>query len=414
MIAALRLALLASALAAAGPGAGGPPAPERPEPVARLRFAWRAPLRARVTFRRARLRPGAAPAVFTARYETRVEAAPGGLLIGTRGTTWRGDLPFPRAVEREAIRASEAIVQRVEPEGRFAGLEGVEAMRPVLARVFEEASVPPDAAARATPLAEAALRVEAEELWNLAVGFWSGADLRVGESYALASEGEIPLVPGARAPQRVEFAVRRRVPCAAGERAARCVEATLRQTPDRAAVERAAEALLARLLPEGAEGGAGASGELAAEGELLLVTDPDTLLPRRLVWTKAVRLGPDDRPPRAELVDRLEYDWRWLPPEPPPRPAARRRPAPNQTATATGTATPISTPTATATPTPTATPTATSTPTATATPTPTPTATATATPTPTATPTATPTPTSPATPAAIRTPTAPGSAPAAR
>jgi hypothetical protein len=325
--AALRLALLVSALLVARTGGAAPPAVDAPEPVARMRFGWEAPLRARVAYRRTRVRPGAAPAVLTARYETRVEASPDGLRIATHGTTWRGDLPFPRALEKDAIRASEAVVQRIEPEGRFAGLEGVEAMRPVLARVFEEANVPPDAAARATPLAEAALRAEAEELWNLAVGFWSGADLRVGEVYALASEGEIPLLPGARAQQRVEFAVRRRVPCAAGERAPRCVEATLRQTPDRAALERSAGALLARLLPDGAERGEGAAAELSAEGELVLVTDPATLLPRRLVWTKAVRLGADDRPPRAELVDRTEYDWRWLPPEPPARPPVRRRPA---------------------------------------------------------------------------------------
>ena len=329
MSAALRLVLLVVALLVSRTAGAAPRAEDAPDPVARMRFAWTAPLRARVTYRRTRLRPGAAPAVFTARYETRVEAVPDGLRITTRGTTWRGDLPFPRSFEKDAIRASEAVVQRVEPEGRFAGLEGVEAMRPVLARVFEEAKVPPDAAARATPLAEAALRAEAEELWNLAVGFWSGADLKVGEAYALASEGEIPLVPGARAPQQVEFEVRRRVPCAASERASRCVEATLRQTPDGAALERSAEALLARLLPAGAERGEGPAAELSGEGELVLVTDPATLLPRRLVWTKAVRLGvADEGPPRAELVDRTEYDWRWLPPEPPPRAPVRKRPAP--------------------------------------------------------------------------------------
>ncbi|HEX9049301.1 MAG TPA: hypothetical protein VF841_02095 [Anaeromyxobacter sp.] len=319
-----RLALLLAALVLAP--AARAAAPEPPEPVARMRFGWTPPLRARVTYRRTRLRPGAAPAVFTARYETRVEPAPDGLRITTRGTSWHGDLPFPRALEKDAIRASEAVVQRVEPEGRFAGLDGVEAMRPVLARLFEDAKVPPDAAARATPLAEAALRAEAEELWNLAVGFWSGADLRVGEAYALAREGEIPLLPGARAPQQVVFQVRRRVPCAAGERADRCVEATLRQTPDRAALERAAAPLVARLLPAGVARGEGAEAELSAEGELVLVTDPATLLPRRLVWTKAVRLGAtDDRPARAELVDRTEYDWRWLPPEPPRTRGIRRR-----------------------------------------------------------------------------------------
>ena len=348
MPAALRLVLLVSALLLARAGAAAPgTAPgDAPEPVARMRFGWEPPLRARVTCRQTRLRPAASPEVLTARYELRVEAAPDGLRLTTHGTTWRGDLPYAPALARDAIRATDALVQRVEPEGRFAGLDGVEGMRPVLARVFESAKAPPQIAARAMPLAEAELRAGAEELWNLSVGFWNGADLRIGEAYALASEGEIPLVSGERAPQQVEFAVRRRVPCAAGERALRCVEATLRQTSDRAAVERAADLLLPVLLPGGAERPEGAAGELSAEAELVLVTDPATLLPRRLVWTKALRLGAvEDGPPRAEEVVRNEYDWTWLPPEPPRKQPVRRKPKPPAAQAAAADAAPAAPPT---------------------------------------------------------------------
>ncbi len=293
-----------------------------------MRFAWPAPLRARVSYRRTRIRTGAPTSVFTARYETRVEGDEEGLRIATRGTSWRGDLPFPRALAKDAIRASEKVVQRVGNDGAFAGLEGVEAMRPVLARVFDDAKLPPEAAERALPLAEAAMRSEAVELWNLAVGFWTGADLRAGETYGLESDAEIPLLSGVRAAHAVEFGIRRRVPCAAGERSLRCVEATLRSAPDRAAVERAADALLARVLPAGAEPPAGEGKDLAVESVLVLVTDPATLLPRRVVWTKAVRLGAGEKgPPAAELVDRSEYDYRYLPPEPSRRPPAKQ-PAP--------------------------------------------------------------------------------------
>jgi hypothetical protein len=332
-LAAALLALPSAPLSAsAGEAAGAAratPSPAADDGIARLRFAWPAPTRARVTYRRTRSGGGREASAFTARYETRVEAGTSGLRVLTRGTSWRGDLPFPRALAREAIRASEAVVQRVGADGEFAGLEGVEAMRPVLARVFDAARIPPAAAERALPLAEGAMRAEAEELWNLAVGFWTGADLKVGERYALASEAEIPLLPGVRAGQAVEFGVRRRVPCSAAERAPRCIEATLRSTPDRDALAGAADALLARLLPPGAERPEGAAQDLSAESELLLVTDPETLLPRRLVWTKAVRLGGAERgPPAAELVDRSEYDYRYLPPEPPSRRGPRRRKAP--------------------------------------------------------------------------------------
>jgi hypothetical protein len=331
---ALLLPLLALPAAARGAGPAAPAAaaaaaaPEADDGIARLRFAWPTPARARVSYRRTRTGGGRKASTFTARYETRVERGDGDLRVSTRATSWRGDLPFPRALARDAIRASEEVVQRVGAEGEFAGLDGVEAMRPVLARLFEAAKVPPDAAERALPLAEATMRAEAEELWNLAVGFWTGADLKVGERYLLSSEGEIPLLPGVRATQAVEFGVRRRVPCSASERALRCVEATLRSTPDRAALERAADALLPRLLPGAAGRPDAAAQDLSAESELVLVTDPATLLPRRLVWTKAVRLGGGERgPPAAELVDRTEYDYRYLPAAPPPRAPRRRAPA---------------------------------------------------------------------------------------
>lgn len=320
----------AAAVGEAAGAADASPSSPADDGIARLRFAWPPDARARVTHRRTRSGPGGETSTFTARYETRIEAAASGLRVVTRDTSWGGDLPCPQGLAREAIRASEAVVQQIGANGEFAGLEGVAAMRAVLARVFDAAHVPPEAAERAVPLAEAAMRAEAEELWNLAVGFWTGADLKVGARYALASQGEIPLLPGARAGQAVEFAIRRRVPCSAAERAPRCVEATIRSTPDRAALDRAADALLARLLPADAPRPKAGAEELSAESELVLVTDPETLLPRRLVWTKAVRLGGAERgPPAAERVDRAEYDYRWLPAEPPPRPPRRRRtPAP--------------------------------------------------------------------------------------
>lgn len=328
---ALRLAAaLALALACAVPDARAEDGAAAREDVVALRFAWPAPARAKVTFRRTRSRAGERPGTFTARYELAAEPAEGGLSVATRATSWRGDLPVPPALAKEAIRASERVAQRIRAQGEFAGLEGADALRPVLARVLDDARVPPEQAERAVALALAAARTDAEELWNVAVGFWTGADLRLGETYALESEAEVPLLPGVRALQAVQFGVRRRVPCAAAERVARCVEAVLRSSPDRAALERAAPALLARLFPAGAPSGATAPGvELSAERTLVLVTDPATLLPRRVVWTRAVRLSGGERGgPEAELVDRAEWDYRWLPPAPPSRPVLRRAPPP--------------------------------------------------------------------------------------
>lgn len=327
------LLLSAPAATAARDDAG---APHRDDAVVELRFAWPTPLRARVKYRRVRARTGGPTSTFTARYEARAVRAEDRVRVSLRGTTWSGDLPFPRALAKPAIRASEKVVQVIGPEGEFLGLEGVEAMRPVLARLFEQAKVPLEGAERAIALAEAGMRAEARDLWNVSVGFWTGASLKVGERYVLEADGEIPLLPGVRAPHSVEFGVRRRVPCAPRGKALDCVEAEIRATPDPAALERSGRAIVARLAPE-AKGGEkrpdGEGLELSAESELLLVTEPGTLLPHRIVWKRSARLREGgEGPPLAEETDRNEYVYRYLPPEPARRsPPARRAPKPPAT-----------------------------------------------------------------------------------
>lgn len=319
---ALALALLLAPAAGlpAGRAAEGEDRPSRLPGAVTLAFGWTAPLSARVTYRRTRTRSGARGATFTARYVARLAAQGRELRLGNEATTWEGDLPFPTALTGEAIFASEQVVQRIGTEGQFLGLDGVEAIRPVLRRMFEELMVPPEQAERAVALAEASMRAQAEELWNLAVGFWTGASLELGETYQMETETELPFAPGTRAQSTVEFEVRRRVPCGAGERGARCVEITLRAVPERAAVERAAPLLRERLGAPAAP--VADAGELSVEQELLLVTEPTTLLPRRLVWTQAIRAAPAEGGPGAEQVDRSEYDYRY------DAPAPRRRRAP--------------------------------------------------------------------------------------
>ena len=319
------LILLAAPARAAGPTEEAPAQPARGPEVVSLRFDWPAALEAQVTYRHTRQRTGTPDAVFTARWLQSAERDGAGWRIVTRDTRWNGEAPFPPALAEEALRASEQVVQRIAPEGEFLELENADALRPVLVRVFEERA-PEAQAERAAALAEASARAEAEELWNLGVGFWIGAELELGKPYVMQGEAELPLLPGVRAAQAVEFRVRRRVPCVAGERAPRCVEVLLRSTPDRAALRRSSRALVARLAGPGAEAALGDSAhraEVSAESELVLVTEPATLLPRRMVWTRSVRLGagdPDE--PAVEQVERREYDYRY----PRPAPAPKRKP----------------------------------------------------------------------------------------
>jgi hypothetical protein len=322
----LLLAVRAAAPAGAEEAAATLDAAPRGAEAVRLRFSWPQPAEAHVTYRRTRTRTGAKPSTFLARFRSRAERDGEGLRIATSETSWQGEFPFPAGAAADAIRASEAVVQRVGADGEFLGLEGAGAMRPVLRRTFEELKVPPEQAERAVALAEASMHGEAEELWNLAVGFWIDADLELAEAYVMDTEAELPFAPGVRAASAVEFEVRRRVPCAAGERAARCVEVTLRETPERAAVDRAAKTILGRLAGPEAALTPEASRDLSVESELVLVTDPATLLPRRIVWTRSARTGGGESGgPALEAVDRSEYDYRW---SPPPAPKRKKAPGP--------------------------------------------------------------------------------------
>jgi hypothetical protein len=303
----IALAVLAALAVAAAPGA-----PRRPDTVA-LRFAWRTPLEARVAYRRTVAQEGRPPSVFTARFTTRAERDGERIRIASRDTGWSGDAPFPPGFADQALRASEQVVEVLDARGAFAGLEGTEAMRPVLAKIFALAEVPREQAARAVELAEAAMRTETEQLWNLQAGFWMGAELEVGRTYAMEGEAPVPLAPGLRARQEMRFSARRRVPCGAGEREARCVELTLRTSSDAGALASAAAAILPSLAGAGVSIPPDEVREIAAEAEALVVTEPATLLPHRLVWTKRLRAtwGTPDGLATAEREERSEYEWRY-------------------------------------------------------------------------------------------------------
>ena len=303
---------LAVVLALSPGGALGDERTARPVDGVALRFAWPDPLEARVDFRRTRREPGRPESVFSARFVTRAARAGERIRISTRGTSWSGDLPFPPGFADQAMRASEQVIEVLDARGRFVGLEGVEAMHPVLSKILDLAEVPPDRAERAIELALAAMRSDTEELWNVQAGFWIGADLEVGETYAMQAEAAVPFLPATRARQEVRFSARRRVPCAAGETEPRCVELLLRATPEAAAVARVEGEAVAALGP-GARVDAAEIREVEAEAEALVVAEPATLAPHRLVWTKRLRVvwGTKDGLESVEREDRSEYAWRY-------------------------------------------------------------------------------------------------------
>jgi hypothetical protein len=323
----LRLATLAALLlsgraATAQPAprvAAPPPAAELPPVVTgrelSLRFAWPRSLEARVSYRRVAARTGSSQRVFTARYTEKVTRREDELRIATSGTRWEGEIPYPPGEVRSAIRASEAVVQRVGPDGAFMGLENKDALRPVMQRIYEAAGLSDEESEQAVARVEAGMVEEARAGWNLAVGFWIGAELDFGRAWEKEEDAPAWLLPTLAVKNRVRIEARRRVPCSASERRARCVELTLHSEPDRAGLAALTHAIVATLAGEAGDLPLGAVREVGLATDLTLVTEPETLVPHRVVWRRAVRATVADEEEGArelEDVERTEWSWSYV------------------------------------------------------------------------------------------------------
>jgi hypothetical protein len=323
-----RLAALAALLAAAGTAAappiesvtGAPAAAEADEAAAEqrrdlsLRFDWPRALEARVVYRRVFARTGAADRLFTARYTEKAVRAGDELRIGSSATRWEGEILYPADEVKPAIRASEAVVQRIGADGAFVGLENADALRPVLQRIYAEAGLGDDEAERVIARVEAAMVDEAREGWNLAVGFWIGAELDFGKAWEKELDAPTWLLPDLAVRNRVRMEARRRVPCTASERRARCVELTLHSEPDRGAFPALTRAIVAKLAGDGDGLPEGEVSEVGLSTDLTLVTEPSTLVPHGVVWRRAVRatVATDDGPRELEDVERTEWSWTYV------------------------------------------------------------------------------------------------------
>jgi hypothetical protein len=318
------LALLASGRALAAPpieAVTGAPAAGEPqgEPPARprdvgLRFAWPRSLEARVVYRRVHARTGGADRSFTARYTEKATRDGEEIQIASSGTRWEGEILYPADEVKAAIRASEAVVQRVGADGAFVRLVNEDALRPVLQRIYEAAGLTDEESEQAIARVEAAMVEEARAGWNLAVGFWIGASLDFGKAWEKDVDAPVWILPALVVRSRVRMEARRRVPCAASERRARCVELTLHSEPDRASLPALARAIVAKLASEEQPIPAGGVSEVGLSTDLTLVTEPATLVPWRVVWRRAVRatVSGDEGPRELEDVERTEWSWSYV------------------------------------------------------------------------------------------------------
>ena len=290
---------LASASARAE-GAGTPQGSPDAEVVS-IRFGWQAANVADVTERRERLSGGTSVGSAELHYVLRVRAeggelvvehedvapappAPGGLVLPEPSIRVARDGGFVSVVDAEALRARTRAVLTAQL-GERAG-EG--------AALIESATQP------------ALLEARARGEWNLLVENWAG-----GRAYALGAVYQLSAHeerPEGGVQLRYEIGANRRVPCSPSETRLRCVELGMRWSPVPEHVERALRENLAGVIPENTK-----VAEPALRNEVLLVAEPDTLLPHLYQFRRVTSgvLERDAERERFEIVERAERSYAW-------------------------------------------------------------------------------------------------------
>ena len=292
------LAALLAALPAALPARAAAQEPEARPDTVRLRFAWPAGTTATVETTRFRERTAERTDTLAggARYRMQVRAHDDGLAIiydslsFTAAPRVTGDFTASQAVaEQLADVAPNYIVGR---RGEFLRIQDVAAMKARLDSLFAPVFARVDSTGQAHALfqsmvSEQTLEALAAQEWNTLVGMWVDADLELEAVYGFEEEVPIPLLPGETVRMISEFAIVGRLPCTEESLTPDCVEIQLFSYPD----EEAMKAVLRRFMQRVAGDAAAAFviEALEIENELLLVTEPATLLPHRAVIVKSVR-----------------------------------------------------------------------------------------------------------------------------
>ncbi|HEU4384026.1 MAG TPA: hypothetical protein VFR85_11070 [Anaeromyxobacteraceae bacterium] len=289
----LALLLAASALSAcAGPsGAGRGSGAE----TVSLRFAWPEGMRLRV-FMRHEARRGDQP---------RRGALMQHLVVveGRGDELWISNRDFQAQGNEEDLeqnmRISEALVQVVARDGAFRRAEGLDE---------GVAVVQPDSEADRARLRDTLARATAED-WEATVGAWRGQSLAAGGMRRKQVAASLPLVPAVPVRMSVEYGLEALVPCAEEETERRCAALVYRGEPA-ASDQATAAARLRELLSHGE--GAVELEDFSARFEITMVTDPATLIPKRMTSRQElrmrVRLG-DGRV--REVVERSEDEFRF-------------------------------------------------------------------------------------------------------
>lgn len=255
------------------------------------------------------------------RCHLRVEARPDGQRVrfercrvtieGTndaRLDAWRSLLERLTAIDQSYL---------VNAKGEMVGLEGIADVQHALNQWLQEDGNSEGLNAeslsliRDTLYSEERLTAEATEEWNAIVGIWAGGDLNLGETYSARIDQPVPVLPDKKLPMDITIAASRRAPCRSDETAARCVEMTFNSAPDPTAASEITKMLAAQLAGATQEQGSNSEPRLQLERveirhRIMLLTEPDRLIPHRLERIKDTRFWIRSAHKQAEPIVQVE------------------------------------------------------------------------------------------------------------
>lgn len=126
------------------------------------------------------------------------------------------------------------------------------------------------------------------EEWTALIGAWLDAELEVGSLYESETEDALPLPGNPVVPFKYEFGVIDRVPCDGEDQMTSCVEVVMRSFPDPEFMEQFLTDLRNSMLEDRPGGPETVFHDISVFSESVLVTSPETLIPRSLSITKRI------------------------------------------------------------------------------------------------------------------------------
>jgi hypothetical protein len=241
-------------------------------------FAWPKGLQATVEVRQIADKTDQPHVEMTTRCRLAWQPHAKGMLITCREATISPEYPGEFSSVSNLLRIAAEFDWIVSAKGEFVGLINTDRLVAAMWKLPGPSTVPPEQRQKVAELSMAANDADARNSWAMLVSAWPGPPMPLGKDIAVPGDLEVPLVPGVPVKGRQSIRAERWLPCP-GRAQTRCVELHADTAVDPAGYAET----LDRFFKDNATRPLGEVIRRADYSrEVVLVTDPATLVPYRL------------------------------------------------------------------------------------------------------------------------------------